>query len=628
MDTIITPNTRRANTINSTPGVSENSATAKKDTNNKNNNSDQVFQTTHAFVVEGKADEEWNAMRDLESAKVLFHERVPVKIKYDSNGADVDIERRRERYTNTTNERERVEICSVRILLGGTGSSLDLKTTNTTTTATRVLRVHVSSEANPFFSHAMEVNEEEFNKELKREQNIRVDFNQFPTHFIDLLRECVVDFNDRNNNYDDDDDDYNDLFDGDDDDDDNINGLNEEMKKQLFRRTKTVDLNTTSPSTNKKKTSKTTTQRMNQQNVFFSILTLPRGDGEKHSTFTIYETNKFNTVARLSLRFARASDEQLKRLLAGRLFDANEDRNEFRKMALELRESLANAKKEVKLAREQERLAKMQYVTETAANRTELENERAQLHVKNEALDQRVRELRDELFARTQTQTEIETRNRVLEEEIQNLREEVAESRIEIRNCDNQLRDKDQQHMARKHRVEWLESQLNDKDEVNALVKRRLEQAEAHINSLDKSWAQSRRQTEKAESIAIEYANEIKKVNATIEKLTSELRATKSKSKLRSTVVIQQEQLIDEQKKRLDKAIESKRLIEEEKDELLEEFERTRLKLDEKNRKITEFEEERASDRKMINWLNAQITNNELLRKSSSIALDSTASFS
>ena len=207
------------------------------------------------------------------------------------------------------------------------------------------------------------------------------------------------------------------------------------------------------------------------------------------------------------------------------------------------------------------------------------------------------------------------------------MREEVAESRIEIRNCDNQLRDKDQQHMARKHRVEWLESQLNDKDEVNALVKRRLEQAEAHINSLDKSWAQSRRQTEKAESIAIEYANEIKKVNATIEKLTSELRATKSKSKLRSTVVIQQEQLIDEQKKRLDKAIESKRLIEEEKDELLEEFERTRLKLDEKNRKITEFEEERASDRKMINWLNAQITNNELLRKSSSIALDSTASF-
>ena len=84
--------------------------------------------------------------------------------------------------------------------------------------------------------------------------------------------------------------------------------------------------------------------------------------------------------------------------------------------------------------------------------------------------------------------------------------------------------------MARLHRVEWLESQLNDKDEVNALVKRRLEQAEAHIQSLDKSWNQSRGQTEKAESIAIEYANEIKKGNSVIERLANELKAVKSKS--------------------------------------------------------------------------------------------------
>ena len=110
----------------------------------------------------------------------------------------------------------------------------------------------------------------------------------------------------------------------------------------------------------------------------------------------------------------------------------------------------------------------MQYASETAANRTELENERAQLHTKNEALDKQVRDLRDELFLRTQTQTEIEMRNRVLEEELQSLRDEVAESRVQLRNADVKLRDKDQEHMARLHRVEWLEWQLSDKDEVNA----------------------------------------------------------------------------------------------------------------------------------------------------------------
>ena len=341
-------------------------------------------------------------------------------------------------------------------------------------------------------------------------------------------------------------------------------------------------------------------------------------DNPGFSLFTIYETNKFNTVGRLSLRFARASDDQLKKILAGRLFDANEDRNMYQKIANELRESLSDVKKEVKIAREQERLAKMQYASETAANRTELESERAQLHSKNEALDKQVRDLRDELFLRTQTQTEIEMRNRVLEEELQSLRDEVAESRVQLRDADVKLRDKDQQHMARLHRVEWLESQLNDKDEVNALVKRRLEQAEAHIQSLDKSWNQSRGQTEKAESIAIEYANEIKKGNSVIERLANDLKAVKSKSKLRSTVVIQQEQLLEEQKLRLDKALDAKRQTEEEKDLLLEETERVKLKLNEKDRRISELEDEKASDGKMISWLNAQINDAQLRRSAQS----------
>ena len=65
----------------------------------------------------------------------------------------------------------------------------------------------------------------------------------------------------------------------------------------------------------------------------------------------------------------------------------------YQKIAEELRD-IADAEKEVKIAREQERLAKMQYAPKRS-NRTELENERAQLHTKNEALD---KQGRDELF--------------------------------------------------------------------------------------------------------------------------------------------------------------------------------------------------------------------------------------
>ena len=561
--------------------------------------------------MEGRANETWDPMRDLDASKVLFHERIPIAIR----GLHEEDFRGRETTTTTMDtmeeeEMERVEIASVRILLGPTAS---------TSAKSRVLRVHVQSEKNPFFSHSMEVNEEEFNFRLKREQNIRVDFNQFPTHFIDLLRECLAG---GENGF------------GIDDDDDDDDEKEEDAYDDEFRGDITAEDTSFHRTNNRiRKSQKVSRSADGKKNEFFAVLTLPEekkkridsdaggngaNDNPGFSLFTIYETNKFNTVGRLSLRFARASDDQLKKILAGRLFDANEDRNMYQKIANELRESLSDVKKEVKIAREQERLAKMQYASETAANRTELESERAQLHSKNEALDKQVRDLRDELFLRTQTQTEIEMRNRVLEEELQSLRDEVAESRVQLRDADVKLRDKDQQHMARLHRVEWLESQLNDKDEVNALVKRRLEQAEAHIQSLDKSWNQSRGQTEKAESIAIEYANEIKKGNSVIERLANDLKAVKSKSKLRSTVVIQQEQLLEEQKLRLDKALDAKRQTEEEKDLLLEETERVKLKLNEKDRRISELEDEKASDGKMISWLNAQINDAQLRRSAQS----------
>ena len=154
---------------------------------------------SRAFVVEGRANETWDPMRDLDASKVLFHETIPIAIlgtpssrgrlsrTRDDDDFEEDDEEQQQQQRDDDDgreeEMERVEIASVRILLGPTAS---------TSAKSRVLRVHVQSEKNPFFSHSMEVNEEEFNFRLKREQNIRVDFNQFPTHFIDLLRECLA----------------------------------------------------------------------------------------------------------------------------------------------------------------------------------------------------------------------------------------------------------------------------------------------------------------------------------------------------------------------------------------------------------------------------------------------------
>ena len=74
----------------------------------------------------------------------------------------------------------------------------------------------------------------------------------------------------------------------------------------------------------------------------------------------------------------------------------------------------------------------MQYASETAANRTELESERAQLHSKNEALDKQVRDSRDELFLRTQRKPKSAAQSS-FRGGIASLRDEVAESRVQLR---------------------------------------------------------------------------------------------------------------------------------------------------------------------------------------------------
>lgn len=54
----------------------------------------------------------------------------------------------------------------------------------------QVLRVHLSSDDDPFFLHTLEVSEEDF-QSLKVDQGILVDFANFPGKIISLLERCI-----------------------------------------------------------------------------------------------------------------------------------------------------------------------------------------------------------------------------------------------------------------------------------------------------------------------------------------------------------------------------------------------------------------------------------------------------
>ena len=54
-----------------------------------------------------------------------------------------------------------------------------------------MLRIHISSEDDPFFLHTLEVSEDDF-QTLKAEQGILVDFVNFPGKIITLLSKCLA----------------------------------------------------------------------------------------------------------------------------------------------------------------------------------------------------------------------------------------------------------------------------------------------------------------------------------------------------------------------------------------------------------------------------------------------------
>lgn len=55
----------------------------------------------------------------------------------------------------------------------------------------QLLRCFISSEADPFFLHVLEVGEEEYAL-LRQDQDIRVDFANFPGKLIGLLDKCIA----------------------------------------------------------------------------------------------------------------------------------------------------------------------------------------------------------------------------------------------------------------------------------------------------------------------------------------------------------------------------------------------------------------------------------------------------
>lgn len=465
----------------------------------------------------------------------------------------------REHDANGETTRERVVAARVRVLTGrASGDDDDDEHTTTTNNNSRMIRVHVSCDDDPFFYHAMEVREEDYGR-LRAEQRLVVTFDEFPRALVRLMRACE-------------------------------DGGAEERRKGHTSVTHCV-LDVT------RGNAKTST-----------------GDGDATSALSVVETSDFNQFTHVRLKFKPASDRAAKRILAGLLLDARERERElarFERLYEESRAMVERARAEsldarVELA-EASATGKREILDELERQRARYEDEKREMSARVDEAMRAKNEMEREKLASQGKVSELATKLGLLEGDVAITRRELTRVREENAALDAEIHARDKAHSARALRVEWLEKQLGDKEEVIELLRSRLDAGEEHKVALASSWEQTRVALARAEERVAASASEINKGNAIIEELQSDIRSLKSKMKIQTAVIKRQEALLDERGaaalavagERAERSLEHRQLIDQNR-QLTE-------RNDALDAQLTDAKATLESHARVIDWLNAEL---------------------
>ncbi len=156
-------------------------------------------------------------------------------------------------------------------------------------------------------------------------------------------------------------------------------------------------------------------------------------------------------------------------------------------------------------------------------------------------------------------------------------------------------------------RIEWLEQQLVDKEEMLKTVKGQLESADSHRSSMESAIEDIRMTSLRTEERLSASACEIKKGNQIIERLQAELRSAKAKTKLKSSVIAQQETLLSEREKLLKKKAREVDELTRECDNARCEIKQITCRADEQRQQLEKSQALLLSNQQMIQWLNGQV---------------------
>ncbi|KXZ47486.1 hypothetical protein GPECTOR_35g924 [Gonium pectorale] len=476
---------------------------------------------------------------DLSTASTLFWKSVPVHIK------------------NQDREDQQEEL-TVRILTGYGRQNHNL----------RILRIHVSSDADLFFLHTLEVSEEDF-QSLKNDQGILVDFASFPGKIISLLEKCIA-------------------------------------------------------------------AQPGDSPRFQAVMSV-RG---AESVFKIVEINDFKQLPHITLAFRPGNDSVVKQFLAFRLTEVKANCQELADVLGKTQEDrdhgsiqLAQCRQQLAELREQydKHLLEVQAHAKTAQASAHEERlrEKAQLkdQYERERSDLETR-FRDQIAGLNTRLGELDTENRKLREikyeldtKVSELSHRLGSTEGSNRSLDEEsarLRSSNQQLSLAKHELEIqlnearakllaLEEKVQSQADVVEQQRGRLRDMESAMRQSEQRCTDLRDATAAAEARAKEAQAEIMKGNQIIEKLTTDLRLAKEKTKRKAAIIVRQEEELQQRDQALSSAMRDLTLQGQQLESLRSELGGLQAENESLRGKLEDSKQQLQSNEQMIRWLNQQV---------------------
>ncbi|KAF5909818.1 spindle assembly abnormal protein 6, partial [Clarias magur] len=449
----------------------------------------------------------------------------------------------------------------------------------------RDLVVRLTDDSDLYFLYNLVISEEDF-QSLKVQQGLLIDFTAFPQKFIDLLEQCIS-----------------------------------EQSKENPR----FLLQLSSPSS-----------------------ALNHGS----ANLNIVETNAFKHLTHLSLKLLPGSDVEIKKYLANCLATIKEEKEQLQQKLKKTEEDLTrqlnyaqqtlseksreldklrsewtsqtttlSSRHTQDLTAEREKAleiqTRLQQQNEQLRRELETTHERStqQLQTRLSELETSNRELTEKRYKSDSTIRDLKAKLLGLEEESQRMKQQVASLRRENGTLDTECHEKERLVNQLQTRVAVLEQEIKDKDQLILRTKEVLEATQQQKMSVEEAAETKQLQLGKLELTVKSLSEELIKANGIIKKLQGDLKALVGKIKVKNTVTVSQEKVLQETTERLQR----------EQRELQETQHRLRLKEDEVSKlkeqleatikKLDESQEVLKTNENVITWLNKQLNENQLSRK-------------